>query len=176
MSIRQHFLRFPAIIMFAATASCGFIAPAPSNVPAYKVWMYQICIPRSETEDTRSAVLVTARPPIARTKTGQPVYFGSVQATITGADGTVFVVPESFVTDSTKKYYLFPLNIRVKDEWTSWLAPAQLDSNYPVSMDRFKRFTPLGPSEIPSAPKIRWVYDYGRTYEKKWSKMDIPPC
>lgn len=176
MLIRQNLKRLSAVILTSASTSGCLIAPAPSNVPAYKVWMYQICIPISENEDARSASLVASRRPTARTTTGQPVYFGAVQSTLTGADGTVFIVPESSGIDSNKKYYLFPLNMRVKDEWTSWLSPAQLDYKYPVSMDRFKRFTPLDPSEIPSAPKIRWVYDYGKTYENKWSKTDIPPC
>jgi hypothetical protein len=170
------FLMLVALVIPIGCTS--FIAPAPSNVKPFTVWIYQICIPKSETEDTRTATLVAYTKGVkARTTTGQPVYSGSVYPDVNGGPGgTVFSFPENLEKDSPVKYYSFPLEVRISNKWTVWLPPAQLDDKYQGRMDRFKRFIPLTPADIPDSPKIRWIEDYYRNYVDKWSKMDIPPC
>jgi hypothetical protein len=89
------------------------------------------------------------------------------------------MVPESAEPGAEKKYYLFPLNIQVSDEWTPWTLAAQLDTKYPDFMDRFKRFTPVPSSEIPRALRIRWFRIFAGTPKEpkqKWQHDEIPPC
>jgi hypothetical protein len=116
------------------------IAYAPSRPGPSDQWIYEVCFPKTESQDKRTADFVAQAPPKYRTTIGQPVYTGSAIVYRTGADGTFFMVPESAEPGAEKKYYLFPLNIQVSDEWTPWTLAAQLDTKYPDFMDRFKRF------------------------------------